>query len=225
MDLRILAHLARYHSQRALAGLSYALFARNKDVNALEDAIRHEALAVKAWEGIVEAAGDVYTDDLMMGRRSAGLSGHWKDELAELKKGLADLRRRHAAMAPKERERPPAGIAPTDFDPPAVSHERIAAAPAEKPLTVTATVRDPSGVKWVRLRYRIMNQTKDYKTLAMKPAGKAGRYSATVPADDLPRQWDFMYFLEVMDTKGNGRIYPDLEKEMPYVVVRLRRGP
>ena len=35
--------------------------------------------------------------------------------------------------------------------------------------------------------------------------------------------WDFWYFFEVMDKKGNGKIYPDLEKETPYIVVRLER--
>jgi hypothetical protein len=32
-----------------------------------------------------------------------------------------------------------------------------------------------------------------------------------------------MYFLEVMDRDGNGRIYPDLDQETPYIVVRLQR--
>jgi hypothetical protein len=32
-----------------------------------------------------------------------------------------------------------------------------------------------------------------------------------------------MYFIEAMDTAGNGRIYPDLEVETPYIVVRLQR--
>ena len=33
-----------------------------------------------------------------------------------------------------------------------------------------------------------------------------------------------MYFIEVIDNRGNGKIYPDLVKETPYVVVKLRRG-
>ena len=32
-----------------------------------------------------------------------------------------------------------------------------------------------------------------------------------------------MYFVEVMDNRGNGKIYPDMERETPYVVVRLSR--
>ena len=49
------------------------------------------ALQLNAWRQIVEAAGDYYTSDLMMGVRTADLCGHWKDELAALEKGLAIL--------------------------------------------------------------------------------------------------------------------------------------
>jgi len=30
-----------------------------------------------------------------------------------------------------------------------------------------------------------------------------------------------MYYIEAMDERGNGSIYPDLEKETPYVVVEV----
>jgi dienelactone hydrolase len=33
-----------------------------------------------------------------------------------------------------------------------------------------------------------------------------------------------MYYIEAIDARGNGKIYPDLEKDAPYVVVRLQRG-
>jgi hypothetical protein len=32
-----------------------------------------------------------------------------------------------------------------------------------------------------------------------------------------------MYFIEVMDKQGNGRIHPDLNKTTPYIVVKLQR--
>jgi hypothetical protein len=34
-----------------------------------------------------------------------------------------------------------------------------------------------------------------------------------------------MYYIEVMDMAGNGCIYPDIEKEAPYVIVMLEREP
>ncbi len=111
-----------------------------------------------------------------------------------------------------------------DDAPPVVTHEPIATAPAGRPLSVSAQVRDPSGVKWVRLRYRIVNQTQDYRKLEMLPAGKDGRYRADVPGEHLDGKWDFMYFIEAMDNCGNGAMHPDFETEAPYVVVRLQRG-
>jgi hypothetical protein len=310
VDLRILANLALYHSRRAKAGFSYALFKHSKDLNALDDAIGHEAEAIKAWEKIVEAAGDVYNDNLMMGRERSGLSGHWKDELAKLKQGLdklIDQRKKSASSVTKDelsiahvpirsiaegsklviratvrakesitrarvayvnaggnekymslkRTEPflYRAVIPTkdvkdglsyfieavdktgrrvrtrlikvtvtkDNKPPRLKHKPITNAPAAKPLIVTADVDDPSGVKWVRLRYRSVTQYQDYKNLDMVETKKKGQYRAVVPGEDIEAKWDFMYLFEVMDNKGNGKIYPDLEKQAPYIVVKLQR--
>ena len=316
-DLRILGYLALYHSHRMGAATSYALFKASQDAAALDDAIAGERRATEAWEKLVAAADGIYADDLMMGLPSAGLSGHWRDELAALKKGLADLERQRAAFRPVAAPgqpavahvpvrkaapgtdlvirasiagaepparvrlayrtgagdfrfvdmdpagppvyratipaaavagglayyiesadaagrltvwpkdgptRPMAVIVTADNDPPAVTHKAIATAPAGKPLTVAARVADPSGVRWVRLRYRSVNQHLDYQTLPMLPTGEPDRYQAVVPAGQVAATWDFQYLIEVMDNAGNGKIYPDMEKETPYVVVRLERG-
>ena len=49
VDLRILGNLALYHARRIPAGLSYALFSRTHDLNALDDAIAGEKNAIEAW--------------------------------------------------------------------------------------------------------------------------------------------------------------------------------
>ena len=90
-------------------------------------------------------------------------------------------------------------------------------------MTVTAQVHDPSGVVWVRLRYRSVTQFQDYRTFEMLPTGRTDEYRATVPGEHVDPQWDFMYLIEAMDACGNGAIYKDLELETPYVVVRLER--
>ncbi len=130
---------------------------------------------------------------------------------------------RRAIWPPDGRTEPIAVTVTRDSRPPTVIHEPIARAPAAKPLKVTATARDPSGVKWVRLRYRGVNQMFDYRTLPMLPTGEKDQYQAEVPAEHVAARWNFMYFIEVMDTCGNGKIHPDLETETPYVVVRLLR--
>ena len=98
VDLKILSDLAAYHSHRAAAGLSYALFEKTHDLNALDDAIHDETEATNAWADIVRDAGDVYNFDLMMGLPQADLSGHWRDELVKLKDGLAALKRTAGAI-------------------------------------------------------------------------------------------------------------------------------
>jgi len=110
-----------------------------------------------------------------------------------------------------------------DTDAPTVVHQPITHAPASQPLPITAVVRDPSGVRWVHLRYRPVNQMEDFRTLSMQPTGSGGEYRAVIPAAEVDPAWDLMYFIEVVDGAGNGTIYPDLERETPYVVVRLDR--
>ena len=58
----------------------------------------------------------------------------------------------------------------------------------------------------------------------MLPTGNGNEYEATVPATDIDPQFDFMYLFEVMDNSGNGKIYPDIAKETPYIVVKVDSG-
>jgi hypothetical protein len=224
VDLKILANLALYHSRRIPAAVSYRLYVRTKDVGALDDAIGHERSAVEAWRQLVAAAGDGYADDLMMGARSRNLCGHWKDDLAALEKGLNTLERQRRE-APSSTDKPAPRYQPVARvqDDIVVVHRPVTNAPAGKPLTIAVDVRAPSGIKWVRLRFRSVNQYQDYQTLPMTPNGDEGHYEATVPGEKIPAKFDFMYFLEIMDNRNQGKIYPDLNQTTPYIVVRLVR--
>jgi hypothetical protein len=48
-------------------------------------------------------------------------------------------------------------------------HQPLTAAAVDKPMAITAEVRDPSGVKRLRLLYRGVNQHQDCRTLPMLP--------------------------------------------------------
>jgi hypothetical protein len=223
-DLKILANLALYHARRIPAAVNYCVFQRTGDATALDAAIGHERTAIEAWRQLVAAAGDVYNQDLTMGVRGAGLCGHWKDELAALEKGLVALERQRRDLQPgvATRHAPRYAVRPDDVGIAGlvVIHQAITAARAGKPLAVTAQVRAPAGVKWVHLRYRSVNQHEDYRTLPMLPTSEKDCYRAVVPPEHIVPAWDFMYLIEIMDNRGNGRIYPDLNKETPYIVVR-----
>jgi hypothetical protein len=226
-DLKILSNLALYHSRRIPAAVSYRLFERTKDVSALDDAIAYEHNAIEAWRQIVEAAGDVYTYDLKMGNRNNDLCGHWKDELITLEKGLESLEKRRedfkaegiVKSAPKYKV---AANSNNDmlFK---INHQPVSSTAVNKPITISVEVTASAGVKWVHLLYRSVNQDMEYLTLPMEASGEKDTYQAIVPVEQINPKWDFMYLIEVMDNNGKGKIYPDLNKETPYIVVKLER--
>jgi len=114
-------------------------------------------------------------------------------------------------------------IVTDDSQAPELSATPVSSAHARTPLRIAADVHDHSGVKWVRLRYRGVTQHQEFRSIRMLPVG-GDRYEATIPAAQMDPRFDLMYLFEVMDNKGNGRIYPDLEKETPYNVVKVDRG-
>ena len=50
-----------------------------------------------------------------------------------------------------------------------------------------------------------------------------GEFVATVPASQIDPRYDLMYFIEAIDNASNGAIFPDLEKETPYIIVKIGR--
>lgn len=110
-----------------------------------------------------------------------------------------------------------------DEQPPSAQIMPVQAPKPGKSLQVTAKVQDPSRIKWVRLRYRHLTQFEDYQIAEMRHDPQTQLWSATIPGDFVVPQWDLMFFIEAVDTLGNGRMYPDMETEMPYVIVKLDR--
>jgi hypothetical protein len=224
IDLRILAQLARFHSHRAIAAVHYNLFTRGLRLAELLAATMKEKEAVAAWRELVAIAGDRYAFDLAMGARNYDLCGHWRDELKKLEIDLKQLEEQ--CCPPDEAILKEAVWTPaTDGDraPPRVDHARVSTARVGQPLRITARVTDPARVKSVRLRYRHVTQYEDYATLDMQATNDADIYAATVPGEFIVPRWDFMYFLEVIDNRGNGANWPDLAQEMPYVIVKVDR--
>ena len=225
MDLTMLASLARYHSQRILAAVSYRLFDRTKDTAALDDAIAYERSAIVAWQKMVDTAGDTYAPDLMFGARSRNLCGHWRDELVSLQSGLVKLevQRKNIPIDGMFTPSPQCVVFTNDFAAPTIVHQPILTVPASKPLTIHAKVNSPNGIKWVQVLYRSVNQTKDFETLAMKPVDESGNYEAVIPADKVDPRFDFMYFTQAMDSQHHGVMFPDFNRQTPYFIVHLER--
>ena len=224
-DLKILASLARYHAARIPAAVSLNLYRGTQDSNSLDDAIVHYRKAIEAWKTVIDSAGNVYNSNLRMGLEEFDLTGHWKDELPKLQ---ADLRR-------LEKERPGTNRTlnasrntnplktRSDVEPPVVVHHRVIQIKEGQPVRLTARVTDVSGIDSVRVLYRAVDQYQDFRGIEMHPDGQKDEFAVEIPADQINPRWDFMYLIEAIDKAGNGRIYPNLEKETPYIIVRIER--
>jgi len=232
-DLKILSSLALYHSRRIPAAVNYRIFERTSDVAALDEAILQERAAIDAWRRLVTAAGDVYAADLMLGVCVADLCGHWKDELVFLERGLKDLEEKRKMLpvssitastnASKAILVNGASSNVKDDYPFQVEHQPVLSVPINQPIHIRIKVKASAGIKSVNLRYRSVNQELEYQRLPMQPAKEKDVYEVMVPAVEINPTWDFMYYIEMMDNQGAGRIYPDLNKETPYKVVKLIR--
>ena len=138
---------------------------------------------------------------------------------------VRDITGRQANFPENGESQPIHVIVTEDYEPPALISAPVDNWATGHPLPLTAKVHDPSGVKWVRLRYRGVNQHQDFRTLEMlQMKNQEHIYRAEIPAEHIRPDWDLMYYFEVMDQCGNGKIYPDIERDAPYTVVHLKRS-
>ena len=191
----------------------------------MDEAIRHEENAVSAYRELVEAAKDVYSPQIYIG--NASITGHWKDELKALYKGVKLLKEQRAAFQyDGEVTTAPLYKESTDSDNHVyfnVNHQPVEYLGKGKAATIRIRVNAQAGVKKVLLHYRALNQYLDFRTLNMKPADGKDVYEATISAENIDSTYDLMYLVEIIDQQGRGIIYPDLLQETPYRIIHIER--
>jgi hypothetical protein len=224
-DAKVLAGIARYHAARQLGAVAYNLYKLSGSLPAFDQAIMYEGQAVDAWKEIIAAAGDQYVDDMYFGSDLRGFPHHWKDELPALERSFTELQAERASAHPTASAKavlPSLEGKPNPLTVSLLPSASDGASPGTD-FTVRAKVTAPAGVRWIRLRYRHVNQQEDYETLAMRREGTTGIYGASIPGSFITTQGDLMFYVEVVDNHGTGRIYPDLEHETPYIIEPVRR--
>ena len=191
-----------------------------------DDAIANERKAIQSWRELVTAAGDFYIDDMAFGASTRAFPRHWKDELPAMDREFSALLAERQAAAAKPDAK--AVVVPARESAQKRPVVTFLPGPAPKAIpgqdfAVQTKVVAPAGVKWIRLRYRHLNQKEDYQTAEMALNPKSGTYEASIPGAFVTPEWDLMYYVEIVDRDGNGRIYPDLEVATPYLVVGVKR--
>ncbi len=225
-DLKILAALAKYYAVRIPAAVQYNIYLQTGHSFALKEAMEGEKQAIAAWQEIVDAAGEVYTKNMAFG--VVGFPRHWRDELALLNESLKNLQAEYEKVSSEPVRailtEPKVLKYMEDSFPATVFFEPAENVVPLRPFRVFATVADADGINSVKLRYRHLTQFEDYNTLEMKPDTKSEKWVATIPGDFIVPEWNLMYFIEVTDQKGNGKMFPDFEKVAPYIIVELDRN-
>ena len=105
-DLKMLAALARYHSQRLLAGVCYNLYKETGTSLPSTTPSPTRRRPADAWAQIVAAAGDVYREDLAFGAHAVGFSRHWKEEQQLLARDFERLQAERAEGRGEARSSP-----------------------------------------------------------------------------------------------------------------------
>lgn len=219
VDLRILAWLARFHAARLNGAVDYNLYRETKSTAAFDRAIEQERTATEAWRQIVKAAGDVYNSDLAFGVHRVGFPRHWNEELQNLEAGLTKLVAERQSLSAAQAS--PAPQVPARNEPPKVRLLSVTA--KARPGVDLVISAEAPGIRSLRLRYRHLTQVEDYATVDMKPDAGGKIYTARIPGSFIVPKWDLMYFVEAIDRNGNGRNYPDLDVETPYVIIPVAR--
>jgi hypothetical protein len=228
LDLSVSALLARSHAEKMQAATHLAFFELTKEPGRLPEALKHSQAALNAWNAIVERTSKAYYHNLSFGiekgnHRTRGDHRHdgtWKDRLPEFQDDIATLKSllaKHGGIGqvyrpfPGEREDRPSVK---------VDHDRVEQLQAGIDLPIDLAVISKAPVQSVVVYFRPLDQTRDWKTLPLRQDAK-GRWTGTIPGNEVLAKWDFQYYFAIRDETGQGRTWPAWEEGSPYVVARV----
>lgn len=73
----------------------------------------------------------------------------------------------------------------------------------------------PQSVRWTT-RFSLCVESAE-----LKASGEF--YQATIPGAYIDARYDLIYYVEAVDQFGNATFYPDPDRSLPYVVVKVSR--
>ena len=90
VDIGIQNNIGRFFAAKFRAGVLYAIYTSTADPAALEEALKAYGKARAAWKAIVDAANNVYREDLTFGY-APQLRGSWRDRLGAIDQDIAAM--------------------------------------------------------------------------------------------------------------------------------------
>ncbi|WP_143525131.1 hypothetical protein [Labilibacter marinus] len=247
VDFQILAFLSQYHAERIPAAIWYNIYKETNDEFAIDKAIEAEGKAIGAWEKIVKVADGVYGENLRFGSKAMSTEGaalyeaekgkpyweihprsfpeNWAEELTKLQEGLAELKKLKGenSLNKATHQKLIAGMEARPRSSLVAEVVKSKSAVPGKDYKIQIKVTEANKVDKIRLRYRHLTQFEDYKSVDMLQGLAENIFEASIPGAFIEQRWDLMYFVEIIDSEGGGIRMPDFDKEMPYVIVHIKR--
>jgi hypothetical protein len=222
-DVGILSALGRFFAAKTRAAVAFEIHGRTGDAGSLADAARQAGLAREAW---TEAIGHahVYVPDLTFGPQ-AWIRGHWRDRLAAIERDVEALERLALEARPSEASIVPGPSVPMPDDL-ELRHEPQRLRPGA-PTTIELGVAGSGAgaVASVRLRYRPMDQSRQWRDIDMDHNGD--RFVATLSVDATDAPYPLAYAFVLRAFEGQAWRHPGLGENWagrPYFVALRRRG-
>lgn len=239
LDLRVLAHIARYHASKKLAATHLEFFRLTSERARLPFVWKHIKESQKEWERIVALTEGKYRSQMVFGFSSEHYSdypdrlhlhvGHWRDRLADVQADVDFV----AGLLGGNDAQLSAGINEAGGSlqrfaaesplrrKPLVEHERVLSAVPGREIDIVARVTSDEPLRDVSVYFRAMDQTRAWKRIPMART-EGGVYRASIPGQEVDASFDMLYYLEARVAHG-GTFWPDWTRETPYVVVQVRR--
>jgi hypothetical protein len=86
-------------------------------------------------------------------------------------------------------------------------------------LQIVLDIKSPYQLKTIRLCYSHVNQHAALESSLMYK--ESDHYGGFIPAAYIKKEWDILYYFDMVDITGKGTIYPDFRIQTPYYVVHV----
>ena len=103
----------------------------------------------------------------------------------------------------------------------AVNHVPVKNCVEGKNIEVKISIKSQYDIRKIKLCYSYVNQFKAMEYVEMNK--KDGEYVGYIPVSYIDKDWDILYYFDIVDVSGEGIIYPDFKIETPYYIIKVER--
>ncbi|MCM3689696.1 hypothetical protein [Neobacillus niacini] len=227
IDIEAQIGLGHFFANKFRAGTAYEFFERVGDASLLEQALKYYRLAKNAWEQVIEATKDVYTDDITYGYVSF-MRGHWADRLPAIEEDIRNMENQiqlaRNNVSSKEIEKAKNWLLNQQMELPAYNHIPPKSFERGQSVQISLNIQDIPSDYQVYLNYRHANQAESYQSI--KTVRDADLFTADIPASYTDSPYPIIYFFEFENDEKQKRTCPGFDKNLsnqPYFSIRLAK--